>query len=442
VPSAEAQTLPREGAESLLRARLEQALSKARADTLSLVSDVDESDLDRVHDPLMSPLVWDLGHIAAYEDLWLAQRAGRLAPLRPELSAVYDASETPRSDRGDLPYLRRDAALAFMAAVRERVLGVLARADLGASSDPLSKDGFVWQMLALHEAQHNETMLQTLQIAAPGAFNPSRTRAPAPVAAAGEMVLVPGGPFRLGADGSRFAFDNELPACEVDLPPFRLDVTPVTCGAYQAWIEDGGYRRREWWSEDGWAWRRSEAAERPLYWTEDGRVRSFERATPIDPALPVMNVSWFEADAFARAHGKRLPTEAEWEKAASWDSERAVKLMWPWGDDPPASDRANLGVDAFGPWPAGSLPDGAAPCGALGMIGDVWEWTATEFDGYPGFRAFPYPEYSEVFLGRGYRVLRGGSWATRGPVASVTFRNWDHPQRRQIFSGLRCAEDA
>jgi iron(II)-dependent oxidoreductase len=155
-----------------------------------------------------------------------------------------------------------------------------------------------------------------------------------------------------------------------------------------------------------------------------------------------MNVSWFEADAFARAHGRRLPSESEWEKAASWDYERAGKREWPWGEGPVSADRANMGVSAFGPAPVASLPAGAAPCGALGMIGDVWEWTATEFDGYPGFRAFPYPEYSEAFFGQGYRVLRGGSWATRADVASVTFRNWDHPNRRQIFSGFRCAEDA
>jgi iron(II)-dependent oxidoreductase len=443
VPTREANTLPLGGAESLLKERLQSALWNARADTLALVDPVAERDLDRVHDPLMSPLLWDLGHIAAYEDLWLAQRAGGLKPLRPDLAVAYDAAETPRADRGNLPYLRRDDALAFMAEVRERALAVLGRTDLDDAADPLNKDGYVWEMLALHEAQHNETMLQTLQIATAGTYSPSRTTPPTlATVGANESVLVPGGRFRFGAAGTRFAFDNELPAGEVDVPAFQVDRTPVTCGAYNAWIEDGGYERREWWSDTGWAWREAEAVARPLYWTEDGRVRSFDRVDQIEPAAPVMNVSWFEADAFARAHGKRLPTEIEWEKAASWDHERSQKLAWPWGADPPGSGHANLGVESFGPWRAGSLPAGAAPCGALGMIGDIWEWTATEFYGYPGFRAFPYPEYSEVFFDHGYRVLRGGSWATRHSVASNTFRNWDHPQRRQIFSGFRCAEDA
>jgi iron(II)-dependent oxidoreductase len=427
----------------LLRARLKNRLAEARLGTVELVAGVAEADLDRVHDPLMSPLVWDLGHIAAYEDLWLAERAGGLAPLRPDLAVVYVAAETPRAQRGELPYLRRDDALAFMSEVRERALQVLDGADLGASADPLTRGGFVWEMVALHEAQHNETMLQTLQIAEPGIYAPTRTpfRLPEPGRFSADPVLVPAGPFPLGATGRGFAFDNELPAREVDLAAFRIDVTPVTCGAYRAWIEDGGYERREWWSDEGWAWRTTAGAERPLYWTDDGMVRGFERLEPIDPDLPVMNVSWFEADAFARAHGRRLPTEAEWEKAASWDFERRGKRRWPWGDEPVSLERANVGVGRWGPAAVGCLPAGAAPCGALGMIGDVWEWTATGFDGYPGFRAFPYPEYSEVFFGSEYKVLRGGSWATRPGAIRGTFRNWDYPIRRQIFSGFRCASD-
>jgi len=169
------------------------------------------------------------------------------------------------------------------------------------------------------------------------------------------------------------------------------------------------------------------------------------RCEPLDPSKPVVHVSWFEADAFARAHGARLPTEAEWEKAATWDQQAAAALRQPWGETPGGdaiATHANVDQRAFGTVAVGTHPAGASPAGCLGMIGDTWEWTAGGFDGYPGFAAHPYREYSEVFFGGDFHVLRGGSWATRSRVATPTFRNWDHPQRRQIFSGLRIAKDA
>jgi iron(II)-dependent oxidoreductase len=260
-----------------------------------------------------------------------------------------------------------------------------------------------------HECQHNETMLQTLQLARPGVFAPDPAGRRG--AAREGTLTVAAGPFTLGAAGEGFAYDNERPAHEVELPAFEIDAGPVTNSQYEAFIDDGGNARRELWSEQGWAWRESQAAERPLYWSEDGGVRRFDRLVPRDPELPVMHVCWFEADAYARWAGKRLPTEAEWEKAA--------KLY--------GGERGNLDQLDFGPGPAGPF------------VGDCWEWTATDLDGYPGFRAHPYREYSEVFFRQGYRVLRGGSWATRPRVARETFRNWDHPQRRQIFAGFRCA---
>jgi gamma-glutamyl hercynylcysteine S-oxide synthase len=416
----------------MLEQDIRELLDDARRRTLALVADVTDDDLDRVHDPLMSPLVWDLGHIAAFEDLWLAQRTGGLAPLRADLADVYDAAETPRADRADLPHLRRDEALEFMAATRARSLGVLGRA---------VRIGPVWEMLVQHEHQHNETMLQTLQLAEPGVYAPERRSHPAG-GSGGDTVQVEAGPFPLGDPGAAFAYDNERPQHIVDVPAFEIDRTAVTNAAYLAFVEDGGYGRRELWSPDGWTWRQAHGIERPLYWTEDGRVRSFERLEALDPELPVMHVSWFEADAYARWRGARLPTEVEWEKAASWDEAGGAKRRFPWGVDPPGPSRANLDQFGFGAAPVGAFPEGASPYGVLGMVGDCWEWTASDFDGYPGFRAYPYPEYSEVFFGGEYKVLRGASWAARPSVARATFRNWDLPQRRQVFAGFRCATDS
>ncbi|HEU0020018.1 MAG TPA: ergothioneine biosynthesis protein EgtB [Thermoleophilaceae bacterium] len=440
--STDTNTKPRGGAAPVPRDGYAEALAEARERTLALVAPVAQDDLDRVHSPLMSPLVWDLGHIAAFEDLWLCVRAGGLEPLRPDLMAVYDASETPRAERGDIPYLRRDDALEYLEQVRKRALAVLAGADLSPGSDRLNANGFVWDLLIQHEHQHNETMLQTLQLAAPGTFDPAAVDGshvagtttghggPIPAAispgsahdertaaagvAARDMVAVARGAFEIGDGGGGFAYDNERPRHRVALRGFAIDRAPVTNGGYAEFVADGGYTRRELWTAAGWAWRTENGAERPLYWTADGRERRFDRVGPLDGRLPVMHVSWFEADAYAHWAGGRLPTELEWEVAAATAG---------------ANARGNLDQLDFGPGAAGPF------------VGDCWEWTASEFTGYPGFRAFPYPEYSEVFFDSGYRVLRGASWATRPSVARTTFRNWDHPQRRQIFSGFRCAYD-
>ncbi|MGB2710647.1 MAG: ergothioneine biosynthesis protein EgtB [Conexibacter sp.] len=402
--------------------------ARTRARTLALVAHLDDDALERVHSPLMSPLVWDLGHIAAYEDLWIAHRLGGLQLLRPELADLYDAFETPRAVRGELPFLRRGEALDYLAAVRARTLALAGRDGVG--------DGLLHELVLRHEQQHAETMLQTMELAhlpaPPGAAEPplaERTWSGL------ELVEIPAGPCMLGAGPDGFAYDNERPRHVIELPAFRIGRTPITNATFLTFVEGGGYERREWWSDEGWAWKEQHDIERPAGWTADGREWRMDRCDPLGPHCPVVHVSWFEADAFARAHAARLPTEAEWEKAATWDQAAQIACA-------PSSAATNVGQRIYGTAPAGSRLAGASPAGCLGMLGDVWEWTASRFDGYPGFVAHPYREYSEVFFGGDYRVLRGGSWATGARVATPTFRNWDHPQRRQIFSGLRIAKEA
>ena len=404
-----------------------EALTTARAQTLTLVEGLSDEELETVHSPLMSPLAWDLGHIAAYEDLWLVHRFDDVPLLHPELAAAYDAFETPRAVRGDIELLGPADARIYLEDVRERSLEALDRRGPG--------DGFVHEMVVRHELQHNETMLQTLDLARLPGYRPQGLTAPPPAPGGHtglEIVEVPAGPFEMGAPPDRFSFDNERPLHALALAAFGIGRTPVTNASWLTFAEGGGYERREWWSDEGWAWKEEYDIERPGGWMTDGGETWEWRlggAEPLDPDKPVIHVSWFEADAFARAHGVRLPTEAEWEKAATWDQD--------------ARRPANL-LDGrlFGTAPVGSHPDGASPYGALGLIGDVWEWTSSTFGGYPGFAAHPYREYSEVFFGKDYRVLRGGSWATTARVAEPTFRNWDLPQRRQIFSGVRIAVDA
>jgi iron(II)-dependent oxidoreductase len=308
-------------------------------------------------------------------------------------------------------------------------------------------DGLLHELVIRHEHQHQETMLQTLMLARMRDYDP-RWRVESPPAPPGpaptglELVDVPAGPFELGAPDEGFAYDNERPRHLADVDGFRIGRTPITNATFRHFVEGGGYQRREWWTDEAWHWKEQYDITHPLHWTDDGREWRVGGHLPLDPSKPVVNVSWFEADAFARAHGMRLPTEMEWEKAATWDQETGATRPYPWGVEPPTAERANLDQFAFGTHPATAHPEGASPSGCLGMLGDTWEWTSSRFEGYPGFRAHPYREYSEVFFGGDWRVLRGGSWATCARVATPTFRNWDHPQRRQIFAGIRIASDA
>jgi len=364
-------------------------LSEARLRTLALIEPLDDEQLNRVYSPLLSPLAWDLGHIANFEELWLVQAIGRREPLHGELGRFYDAIENPRRTRGELPILRDAELRSYLSEVRERTLEVLDEVEIGPDAgDRLLREGFVYEMLIAHELQHNETMLQLLQmvdgyelpLAAKPRFSAHGTEK-RDLVPGGEMVAMAGGGYEIGAPGKGFAYDNERPRHAVELAAFEIDRAPVGNGAYIRFMEETG-------------------AQAPMYWERDGDGNwlhtAMGRREPVDPEEPVIHVSWHEAEAFARWAGKRLPSEAEWE---------------------------------------------AASPGLVG-VGGAWEWTSSDFLAYPGFEAFPYEEYSAVFFGTAYKALRGASWATHPSVARPSFRNWDLPERRQIFSGIRCAKDA
>ncbi len=373
---------------SASKAAIAEALSEARERTLALIEPLDDAQLNTVYSPILSPLAWDLGHIANFEELWLVQTIGGREPLHGDLGRFYDAIENPRKIRGELPILRDSELRSYLEEVRERTLEVLAEVEVGPDvEDRLLREGFVYEMLIAHELQHNETMLQLLQLVDGYELPPQiATEHISPrirgTSASGEveMVAIEAGEYEIGAPERGFAYDNERPRHTVALAAFEIDRTPVTNGAYISFMEETG-------------------AEPPLYWERAGEGwvdTARGRREPIDPDRPVIHVSWLQADAFARWAGKRLPAEHEWEAAQP----------------------------------------------RLDGVGHGWEWTSSDFVAYPGFAAFPYREYSEVFFGDSYKVLRGGSWATHPRVARPSFRNWDLPERRQIFSGLRCARDA
>lgn len=427
----------------LLRERAAAALLAARDRTHLLTTCVEHPDLVAQHSPLMSPLVWDLAHIGNQEEQWLLRTVGGRDALRPDIDSVYDAFEHPRAERPSLPLLAPDEAHGYVAEVRGRVLDILESTPL--HGGPLLDSGFAFGMIAQHEQQHDETMLITHQLRT----GPTVLTAPEPPPAPDDVlpaeVLVPGGPFAMGTSTEPWALDNERPAHHRLVPAFLIDTTPVSNGAYQRFIEAGGYEERRWWTAAGWALVQEHKLRAPLFWKRDGGQwlrRRFGATEPVPPDEPVLHVSWYEADAYARWAGRRLPTEAEWEKAARHDPATGRARRYPWGDEDPTPAHANLGQRHLRPAPIGSYPDGQSPLGVRQLIGDVWEWTASDFLPYPGFAAFPYREYSEVFFGDAHKVLRGGSFAVDPVVCRGTFRNWDLPVRRQIFSGFRTARDA
>lgn len=428
-----------------LRERIAGRLLAARERTGLLTGCVNDSDLVRQHSPLMSPLVWDLAHIANQEELWLLRAVGGREPMHPEIDPLYDAFEHPRASRPSLPLLPPADARRYAGEVRGRVLDLLETATF--SGARLLTDGFAFGMVAQHEQQHDETMLITHQLrqGAPALSAPEPPPLPPDAPGLPAEVFVAGGPFTMGTSSEAWALDNERPAHTVHVPPFYLDTTPVSNAAYQQFMADGGYDDPRWWSPAGWDHRQRASLTAPLHWRREGagwvRVR-FGVTEPIPPAEPVMHVCWHEAQAYAAWAGRRLPTEAEWEKAARFDPATGRSRRYPWGDAGPSPEMANLGQRHLRPAPAGSYPGGAAPCGARQLIGDVWEWTASDFLPYPGFAAWPYREYSEVFFGDEYKVLRGGSFAVDPVACRGTFRNWDYPIRRQIFAGFRTARDA
>jgi gamma-glutamyl hercynylcysteine S-oxide synthase len=428
-----------------LRDLVARNLVTARERTELLTGSVGDGDLVRQHSPLMSPLVWDLAHVANQEELWLLREVGGREPMHPEIDPLYDAFEHPRAERPALPLLPPAEARAYAREVRGRVLDLIEAATFTGSR--LLTGAFAFGMIAQHEQQHDETMLITHQLrsGAPALTAPSPPAAPADAASLPREVLIPGGPFTMGTSTEPWALDNERPAHPVTVPGFYLDTTPVTNAAYAEFIADGGYDDPRWWSPAGWDHRQKAHLAAPLYWRREGggwvRTR-FGVTEPVPPAEPVMHVCWHEAQAYAAWAGRRLPTEAEWEKAARHDPATGRSRRFPWGDADPTPDRANLGQRHLQPAPAGSYPQGASPAGVRQLIGDVWEWTASDFLPYPGFTAWPYREYSEVFFGSEYKMLRGGAFGVAPVACRGTFRNWDYPIRRQIFAGFRTARDA
>ena len=410
-----------------------------------MVDPLSDDDVHKQFNSIMSPVVWDVGHVGNFEEYWLLREIDGRPAHDAGFDEMYNPFDNPRWVRGDLPLLDRREAYDYIDSVRSEAFELLGSAELDPES-PLLRDGYVYSMVQQHEAQHQETVLQALDIRddleayaiAVERTTPDRRRVDDT-----ERIVIPAGRFSMGTSDRRAAYDNERPSHVVDLPAYAIEKYPVTARRYDAFMAAGGYGREELWSEKGRAWLSAAGLTSPQGWIPDlaggWLIRRFGHIRPLDPMEPVHHLSFYEAQAFANWTGGRLPSEAEWEKAAAWDEKAQRSRTYPWGESPPTADLANLDQVHWGPVPVGSYPRGASAYGVEQMLGDTYEWTTSWFDGYPGYATFPYPEYSEVFFGTDYRVLRGASWATSPDVARNTFRNWDLAKRRQIMSGIRLA---
>lgn len=418
-----------------LKQELAGALASARAMTLRLSGGLDEAALRRQFDPVFSPIGWHVGHVAWQEECWALRRAGGQPPIDPSLDQLFNSFESVKHERGGRLAQPVDL-FAYAARVRERTLAVLEGADLGAD-DELLGSGYVFRFLANHERQHAETigvvrLLGGLYLDA----EPARGGGALPR----DFIPLAGGRFMLGVDGDPESWDNERPACEVALSDYSIMRRPVDNAAWLEFMRAGGYDDDRLWSSEGALWKNEHGVQAPLHWecSADGwQRRTLGGVRPVEPARAVCHVSWHEASAFARFAGARLPSEAEWEHAASWDAAQGKKRRWPWGDA--ADAPANLALSSLDATLPGATDESAALSGALDMAGGVWEWTADPFGPYPGFSPQPYRGYSQPWFDGRHRVARGGSFLTQREIARCCFRNFYLPEIRQVPLGVRLA---
>jgi len=435
-------------AREVAAADIASMMRDARARTLELVDGLDAQQLIGPRLPIVNPMLWEIGHVGWFHEHFILQRALGAQPMDARAQALYDSIAVHHEQRWDLPLPSLEDTLDYMQRVQDAVLARLEGPTASAAQS------YLYQFTTFHEDMHCEAFTwarQALAYPVPDFAAARAADAPGDAAAgpfAGDAE-VPGGSFLLGAPGDApFVFDNEKWCHRVEVAPFRIARAPVTNAEFAAFVDDGGYRRRELWCDAGWRWREAEGAQRPVYWEPDGgggfAWRRFDRHEPLAPHRPVIHVNWYEAGAWCRWAGRRLPREHEWEVAALGepDSGGALaggKRRYPWGGDAPDPARANLDGRALGCVDVAALPAGDSAFGCRQMLGNVWEWCADAFTPYPGFTPDAYKEYSQPLFGH-TRVLRGGAWTTRSRMLSGLYRNYFGPERRDVFAGFRtCA---
>lgn len=406
-----------------LKDSLYYAFHRCRLGTLKQLEAVDETAFCAQPHPDFSPVGWHFGHIAFTEAYWLLENCAGLKPLFPEYDQLFRADGLPKHERTQLPVI--STINCYLEAVRSQVWRYFETA-------PIEEQERLWRFILQHESQHSETIALVLQL---HRLNCSKNQQQisqnsSKISHSPQTIKIPAGEFEMG-NNSVEAMDNEKPLHRLYLDTYWIDRYPVTCGQYRIFMQAGGYENRKWWSTQGWQWLQQNPVSKPLYWLDDA----------IFDDHPVCGVSWYEAEAYCKFVGKRLPTEAEWEKAASWDEETQSKRTYPWGEELPNSNRCNCNDSEKmlqGTTSVNGYPQGESAYGVRDLLGNVWEWTGSWFAGYSRFEYYPYVGYSQSYFDQQHRVLKGGSWATRPWAMRCSFRNWYHPGVREILAGFRC----
>jgi len=441
-------------------AQLVDALTETRAHTLALVDDLNDEQLIGPRLQIVNPLCWEIAHLAWFQEFWVLRHLSGEPPLLKQGDELYDSARVAHDTRWDLPLPERDKTLDYMARVLDRVIEQASYESRSLKDAECYDQEYFLNLVLLHEQMHDEAITytrQTLGYPPPVIHVANKVRVvpqDQPLTQTNNEVTgdaeISGGKFTLGsAPESGFAFDNEEVAHEIELAQFSISKTAVTNGEFKNFVEDNGYKRSEVWSAEGWNWRTTVSAEHPVYWRRDRKDRwlrrSFDEWITLDARLPVIHVNWHEANAYCHWAARRLPTEGEWEMAASAEPSAngqdltEHKRRYPWGDDSSMVERANLDWRVMGCVPVDALPAGDSVFGCRQMIGNVWEWTASDFKPYPGFIAGPYKDYSAPWFGD-HKVLRGGCWVTRSRLIHNSYRNFYPPDRRDVWAGFRtCA---
>jgi len=403
------------------RDKIYRDLQQCRMKTMALFADIDDASFRGQSHPEFSPVGWHLGHIGMTEGYWILEQLAGLPQLYPEYRQLFAADGLPKCDRGSgVPSFPEVGDI--LNSIRTKVFTYLETA-------PVDSQERLWCFIIQHESMHNETIALVLQMQRGEQSSyklPCQITNGHPVAAS--QIEIPAGEFDMG-NNAIDAMDNERPAHRVYLHTYWIDRYPVTCREYRKFITDGGYQNESWWSVDGWRWLQENPVVQPLYWNNSPEWKNH----------PVCGVSWYEADAYARYVGKRLPTEAEWEKAASWDAAAGRSRTYPWGEEMPSGKQCNCDGIVGQTTPVNAASAGQSAYGMEDALGNVWEWTGSWFDGYEGFAWYPYRGYSQAYFDNQHRVIKGASWATRPWAMRASFRNWYHPGVRQILAGFRCA---
>ncbi|MBI3639302.1 MAG: ergothioneine biosynthesis protein EgtB [Thaumarchaeota archaeon] len=422
-----------------------QQFKNTRTQTLQLVEPLEKEDYVVQTAFFTSPPKWHLGHVTWFYEVVLSKLESNYEFFSPEFSKIFNSyyrafgEPHDKAKRGILSRPTVEETLSYFHTINKRVEKFFAT-----RNSMEEKEIYLFKTAFNHECQHQELLVYDLQHLLAGRYKPVKNNfPPVPSPVEKKQINIDGGLYDMGYSGIDFCYDIELPEHKVYLNSYAMDVFPVTNSEFLKFIEDGGYGDYRFWLSDGWEAVKKNNWEAPMYWQkeDDKWIKDdFRGKTKINPNEPVCNVSFYEADAYCKWANKRLPTEAEWEKAACWNEEKKVKTVYPWGNEPPTENHANL-LESYlwSPTEIGSYPLGKSRYGCHQMMGDVWEWTSSEFVGYPGFKS-NFSEYNDKWF-TNQKVLRGSSFATPAYSIRNSYRNFFRLDERWMFAGFRCVED-